>query len=260
MGITMKKISSLVLLIGVLLLSSCTKWWAKDDDSISPYQGIPAKDLYQQASTELNNGQYNSAAKKLEAMDNLYPFSEYAESAQLKLIYAYYQDQDYPSSAATAERFIHLYPRSQTVDYAYYMKGLANFQQPRGSFAKFIPLDESWRDPGTQAQAYSDFGTLIQRFPQSKYKANALSRMIYLRNMLAQRELNNARYYYKRGMYVAAAGRASTLVKNYPQAPSVADALVLLRDANLKMDLKNAALDAEKVYAATYNRQMPVNG
>ena len=52
---------------------------------------------------------------------------------KLDLIYAYYKKKDFPSAAATAERFIHLYPRAKYVDYAYYMKALANFQQTRGA-------------------------------------------------------------------------------------------------------------------------------
>jgi len=189
----------------------------------------------------------------------MYPFSNYAEKAQSQLIYAYYENEEYPSAAATAERFIHLYPRAKDVDYAYYMKGLANFQQSRGTFAKWLPLDESYRDPGTQSIAYSDFATLIQRFPKSRYKANALQRMIYLRNMFAQRELNAAEYFMSKKMYVAAKGRADYLVKNYPQAPSKQKALVVMRDASLALGLKDAAHDAEKVYKATYHKK-PQNG
>ena len=34
----------------------------------------------------------------------MYPFSDYAEQAQVNLIYAYYQNKEYPSAAATADR------------------------------------------------------------------------------------------------------------------------------------------------------------
>ncbi len=139
------------------------------------------------------------------------------------------------------------------------MKGLANFQQTRGTFANFLPLDESWRDPGTQSEAYADFATLIQRFPNSQYKPNALQRMIYLRNMFAQRELNAANYYFERKMYVAAAERASFLVKNYPQAPSAQQALVVMYQANMALGLTKTANEAAAVYAATYHQQLPVN-
>lgn len=257
-GVYMKRIQALLLISFLLALTACSKWWSKDDDDYNPYQGMTAKQLLTEAETAINKGQYESAAKRLEAMESMYPFSDYAEKAQLDLIYAYYKKDDYPSAAATAERFIHLYPRSKKVDYAYYMKGLANFQQPRGAFADKLPINESWRDPGTQAQAYSDFATLVQKFPDSHYKANALQRMIYLRNMFAQRELNTSKYYYQRKMYVAAAERASYLVKNYPQAPSAQEALAIIYYANKALGLNKAAEDALTVYQATYHKQ-PAN-
>ncbi|MDI9819306.1 MULTISPECIES: outer membrane protein assembly factor BamD [unclassified Legionella] len=251
----MKRIQALLLITLLLSLTACARWWDKNDDDYNPYQGLSAKQLFTEGQQSLAKEQYESAAKRFEAMETMYPFSNYAERAQMNLIYAYYMKGDYASTAATAERFIHLYPRAKNVDYAYYMKGLANFQQVRGTFANALPIDESWRDPGTQSQAYSDFATLIQKFPESPYKANSLQRMIYLRNMFAQRELNTAKYYFQRKMYVAATERASFLVKNYPQAPSAQQALAIMYHANKAMGLKKAADDALAVYQATYHKQ-----
>ncbi len=237
------------------MLLSCADFWGKSDEDLSnPYRDMSAQQLYSEAKSALEKKQYESASKRLEAMETMYPFSDNAERAERLLIYAYYKNESYPSAAAAAERYIHLYPRSKDVDYAYYMKGLADFQQNRGTFAKWLPLDESQRDPGSMSVAYSDFSTLVQRFPNSKYKANALQRMIYLRNMFAERELKAADYYNKRKMYVAAIGRADYLVKTYPQAPSAEKALKIMYSANTKLGLKEAADEAARVYAETYHR------
>ncbi len=251
----MKPIRVLTLII--LIISSVSCKLGGEDDDYNPYQGMSAKQLFQEAGKSLNNEQYDSAAKRYESLETMYPFSEYAEKAQMNLLYAYYQKGDYPSAAATAERFIHLYPRAKRVDYAYYMKALANFQQTRGTFAPMLKLDESWRDPGTQSQAYSDFATLVQKFPMSRYKANSIQRMIYLRNMFAKRELNTANYYFGRKMYVAAAERASYLIKNYPQAPSARSALTLLYYANKALGLEKAAEEVAAIYQATYHKGPP---
>lgn len=251
----MKQVKTLFMLVAILSTTACSHWWNKDDDDMGPFKGMTAKQLFTEAKQALDKEQYTNAIKRLEAMETMYPFSDYAEQAEIDLIYAYYQKEDYPSCAATAERFIHLYPRVKHVDYAYYMKGLANFQQMRGGISRMLPLDESYRDPGTQSQAYSDFATLIQNFPNSQYKANALQRMIYLRNMFAQRELNAAKDFYERRMYVAAIERADYLVKTYPQAPSAQGALAIMYYANMKLGLTKAADDALKVYQATYHSQ-----
>lgn len=253
----MKWVKWFLVLTLLLSLSACHKWWGKDDEDedLSPYKGMSAEQLYSEAKKEMVKEQYTSAIKRLEALETMYPFNDYAEQAEIDLIYAYYEKGDYPSTAATAERFIHLYPRASRVDYAYYMKGLANFQQTRGTMANILPIDESWRDPGTQTQAYVDFGTLVQRFPESRYKPNALQRMIYLRNLFAQRELNAANYYYERKMYVAAIERASYLVKNYPQAPSAQEALTIMYRSNKKLGLVKAAEETRAVYVATYHKE-----
>ena len=244
------------LVVGLIIsLTACKSWWADHEEDNNPYKGLSEKQLYDEAKHALAKDQYASAIKRFEAMESMYPFSNYAEQVQLDLIYAYYKNDDFASAAATAEHFTHLYPRAQRVDYAYYMKGMANFQQPRGALANVIPVNESWRDPGTETQAYSDFASLVQKFPESRYKPDALQRMIYLRNMFAKRELNTANYYFERKMYVAAAERASGLIKDYPQAPSVQKALIILYKANQALGLTEAAQDALVVYKATYPNQ-----
>lgn len=256
----MKQIIKIAMLSTVFALSACSLLKGKDDDEKNPFQGMTAKQLYSTAQVSLKKKKYSDASKRFEAIETMYPFSDYAERSQLQLIYSYYKSEEYPAAAATAERFIHLYPRAKNVDYAYYLKGLANFQQTRGAFAKILPMDESWRDQGTMTQAYQDFSVLIQKFPESKYKANSLQRMIYLRNMFAQQELNISQYYFKRKMYVAAIERASYLVKTYPQAPSARTALSIMYDANMALGLKKAAEDAMAVYQATYHTNKMENG
>lgn len=252
----MKRFQIMMLAITVMV-SGCTKWGSDDEDN-NPYQGMSAKQLFTLGEKEISQGEYTAASKHLEAMDTMYPFSDYAERAQLDLIYTYYKKEDYASSAATSERFIHLYPRSSRVDYAYYMKGLANFQQSRGTFANVLPLDESWRDTGTITQSYNDFTLLVQRFPNSRYKANAMQRLIYIRNLFAQRELNTSNYYFERKMYVAAVERAGYVVKNYPQSPSAEPALIIMYKANQALGLQQAANDALTVYKATYHKNPAV--
>lgn len=237
-----------------LVLIGCSSWWNKENDN--PFSGMSAKQLYLEAKKTLIASQYTSASKRLEAIQSMYPFSEYAEPAQLLLIYAYYQDEEYPAASAEAEHFIHLYPRSQHVDYAYYMKGLADFHQPRTALGRLFPMDESWRDPGTQLQAYTDFSTFVEKFPKSLYYQDGLRRLIYLRNQFAQRELNNAKFYFDRKMYVAAAGRASYLVQTYPQAPSVEAALKLMYRSYLILGLKQKAEETALVYQATYHQKV----
>lgn len=236
------KISRLVFVICLVLgLSACSST-PKNDNEL--YSGVPAKQLFKAGEEAMANQDYDFAVKQFESLDAQYPFSKYSQQAQLDVIYAYYKSGDRASAVAAADRYIRLYPRSKHVDYAYYIKGVANFYQDRGIFTKFLPIDQSWRDPGTSLNAYDDFATLIRRFPDSPYVVDARQRMIYLRNMFAQRELHIGNYYYKRRAYVAAANRATYLLNNYHQAPQAEKALVLLIKADRKLGLKKPAADA----------------
>jgi outer membrane protein assembly factor BamD len=243
----------------IFSLVGCKSLFGDKDDN--PFKDESADDLYSQAQESLKKHEYTSAIKRLEAMDSMYPFHEKTEQAQLQLIYAYYEKEDFGSCAASADRFIHLYPRSNKVDYAYYMKGMANFRQLRGALAEIAPMDLAWRDPGTQSQAYSDFATLVERFPNSKYTPNAKQRMIYLRNLFAAREMHTANYYYYRQMYVAASERANYVIRNYAQSSSARPALGLMYYSYLKLGMKESADETLSVYQATYhcNPKKPKN-
>ena len=233
----------------VLMMSiGCSS--SSDDDSI--FKDMTAKQIFDDAETALVDEDYTKAIRYYEALDAMYPFSEYSQQGLLDSIYAYFENGDTALAAATADRYIHLYPRSKNVDYAYYMKGLADFDQPRGTLAKVLPMDASYRDPGTQLQAYNDFSILVTRYPDSPYTPDAHQRMVYLRNMFAQSELNVAEFYMKRKMYVAAANRSSYLIENYPQAPQTERALVILVKADRAMHLDKAADDALSVLRASY--------
>ncbi len=242
----------IVVLLLTLNLAACKNWFGKDDE-YNPYKDETAEQIYAEADKALKKHEYSNAIKRFEAMDSMYPFHDNAERAQLQLIYAYYKKDDFASCSAAAERFIHLYPRSNRVDYAYFMKGMANFKQMRGALALYVPMDLAWRDPGTMSQAYSDFATLAEKFPHSKYTPNAKQRMIYLRNLFAAREMHNANYYYYHQMYMAAAERANYLIRNYSQSSSARPALGLMYHSYVKLGLTDAANDALKIYQATYH-------
>lgn len=254
MNLVLKKNWKICLVLLLLVSQSgCENWFKHSDEDTNPYKDQSAEQIFADAEKALGKHEYTNAIKRLEAMDSMYPFDEKAESAQVKLIYAYYQKEDYASCAAAADRFIGLYPRSNQVDYAYYMKGMANFKQLRGALAEIFPMDLAWRDAGTQSQAYSDFASLVEKFPQSKYTPNAKQRMIYLRNLFAAHEMHTANYYYYRQMYVASVERANYVLRNYAQSSSAKPALALAYNSYLKLGLMDAANDSLKVYEATYH-------
>ena len=208
--------------------------------------------LYQQAQTDLEKNRYSAAISKLKALESRYPFGRYAEQAQLELIYAYYKNSEPEAVRASADRFIRLHPQHANVDYAYYMKGLASFEQDRGLLARFLPLDMSQRDPGAARDSYNEFAQLTNRYPNSHYAADAKQRMIYLRNLLAAYEVHVAHYYLKRQLYVAALNRGRYIVENFQETPAVGDGLAIMTEAYQHLALPDLAATSLKTLQLNY--------
>jgi len=235
--------------IGVtLLLASCALFGDKKD----PVEEWSEDKLYSEAKDALQSEYYEKAIEYYEKLQTRYPFGDFSTQAQLDLAYAYYKTEESASAIAACDRFIKLYPTSPQVDYAYYLKGLANFNQGKGLAQRYLPSDPSQRDPGASVQAFHDFTELTKRFPNSQYNRDARKRMMYLRNILAQHEVNVANFYMWRGAYLAAANRALYVVENYQQAPVMPDALALLVRAYQALQLEDLAADAMRVLERNY--------
>jgi len=243
----MKKLLCLTGLAG-LILAGC----ASIPTPSEKYAKYSADQIDQVAEVKLAKGSYKDSVEAFEGLDSLYPFNSHAQQAQLDMIYAYYMNDDMPSAAAAAERYIRLYPRAENVDYAYYMKGVANFNQDRGFFQRYFPVDQSLRDPGTMTQSYQDFKTLLNLFPNSPYAPDAKQHMIYLRNTFAKRDLEVAQFYYQKQAYEAAINRANDVLVKYSDTPSARDALVILYNSYGKLGLTKSQQQVKEVMNANH--------
>ncbi|PAU51063.1 outer membrane protein assembly factor BamD [Pseudomonas indica] len=235
-----------LLLIAILALTAACSSKEVVDENLSETE------LYQQAQADLDSKSYTSAISKLKALESRYPFGRYAEQAQLELIYAYYKNVEPEAAKAAAERFIRLHPQHPSVDYAYYLKGLASFDQDRGLLARFLPLDMTKRDPGAARDSFNEFAQLTSRYPNSRYAPDAKARMIYLRNLLAAYEIHVAHYYLKRQAYVAAANRGRYVVENFQETPSVGDGLAVMVEAYQRLGLNDLAATSLETLKLNY--------
>jgi outer membrane protein assembly factor BamD len=237
--------------LAVLLafLTSGCAWLDKHSDNT---YGWDAAKLYAEASDELNSGSYATAIDYYSKLEARYPFGRYAMQAQLDVAYAHYKAEQPEEAIAAADRFIKLYPQNPYVDYAYYLKGIVNYNRSVGFLDRYIPTDPSQRDPGAALDAFQDFAELVRRFPDSKYTPDAQQRMLFLRANLAQAELHVARYYMKRGAYLAAANRATYVVERFQRTAAVPEALEIMIQAYTAIGEEQLAADARRVL--TLNR------
>ncbi len=225
-----------------------------NDDKKGQYEEIDTTEqkLYNRTQRSLRAGNYDGAIRGLQQLEAQFPFGRYAEQAQLEIIYAQYMSFDHEAARLSADRFIRLHPQNPNLDYAYYLKGLSAFNKNRSFLDRIFSTDLSKRDITPAQQAYDDFTELLSRFPDSQYAPDANKRMVYLRNLLAESELNVARYYMRRGAYIAASNRARYVLENYAKSPAVANALAIIIEANFKLDMPEAANDSLRVLSINF--------
>ena len=206
-----------------------------------------AEQFYNEAKSALDSGNYQEALRLYGKLEARYPYGPYAQQAQLETAFAHYKNSEPAAAIAAAERFIKLHPRHSSVDYAYYLRGLASFEQGKSFLEAFAPQDEASRDPQSARDSFNYFKELVQKFPESKYADDAVKRMVYLRNQLARHELLVADFYMRRGAHLAATKRAKYVVENYQKTPSVTPALQIMVKAYRAMGMEELARDAERV-------------
>ncbi|AQV93693.1 outer membrane protein assembly factor BamD [Cupriavidus necator] len=225
------------------MLSACGLLADQPDETA----GWSANKLYSEAKDALDGGDFTRAVKLYEKLEGRYPFGRYAQQAQIDTAYANYKDGETAAALAAVDRFIQLHPNHPNIDYAYYLKGLINFNDNLGWLGRFSGQDLSERDPKAARAAYDAFHTLITRYPESKYTPDATLRMQYIVNALAQHEVHAARYYYRRGAYLAALNRAQQSLKDYDGAPANEEALYIMIRSYDAMGMKDLRDDTARV-------------
>ena len=234
-----------------LVLSAC----ATKDYGPSSFQNMTAAQILKGGERAVSKGDYSSSTKYFEALDALYPFDPEAKQAQLNIIYAYYKAEDHASALEAANRYIHLYPEDKHTDYAYYMKGVINFEKNRAAFQKLYPRKQERLDVTNLREAFVNFQELLKRFPRSVFAKDAEKRMLYVRNLLAEHEISISRFYFKRKAYIAAANRANIVVKHFKGVPQVKEALQIMVKSYRELGADKQADDALRILKLSFPKE-----
>lgn len=238
----------ILLLTFALLLVGCSG----NKDMFAGYRQKSAAQIYNQAHKALVRGHYTAAVNGFEALDAIYPFGPYSQKAQLQIIYAYYKSDDLPSAVTAADRYVRLYPRSDGVAYAYYMHGVISQTQAYSWLQRAVGVDPAQRDLADLKQAFMSFSEVVSLYPKSPYAADSIMRMRYIRNIIAEHSLELARFYYGQRAYVAAANRASYVVKHFDGTLAVPGALAMMVKSYRKLKLPKLANNSYKILKASY--------
>lgn len=232
-----------LVLAGLVACSTATK---------DPTVNWSADRLYAEAKDEMASGNWATAIGHLQKLESRYPFGRFAQQAQIDTAYAYWKDNELGLALATLDRFQRLYPNHENLDYVLYLRGLINFNDRPSLFTQVTGEDLAERDPKAAREAFDTFKELVQRFPESRYAPDAEARLQFLLNTLAQNDTHVARFYIRRGAYMAAVNRAQQVVRSYQTAPAVEEALAQMVHSYEKLGLDTYAADARRVLAKNF--------
>jgi outer membrane protein assembly factor BamD len=213
--------------VSLLAVAGCSSSDKKAEGQVEK----PVEQLYDEATKALEAKEYNKATRLFEEVERQHPYSQWATKAQIMAAYSAYEGDNYDDAILALDRFIELHPGAEDIDYAYYLKALAYYEQ----------ISDVARDQAITKQSMEAFNTLIQRFPSSRYARDAKLKMDLTFDHLAGKEMEIGRYYLNRGEVNAAINRFRTVVKDYQTTSHTPEALHRLVESYLKLGLYTEA-------------------
>src|SRR5690606_32281309 len=151
--------------------------------------------------------------------------------------YAYYKAGKYDEAVSAADRYLTLHPGTQESDLAQNIIAMSYYERV---------LDPK-RDQTFARRSLAAYDKLLQRYPNSRYAAEAANRARVLRDLIAASEMQVGRYYLHRDNYLAAINRFRTVVSEYQTTAQVEEALMRLTEAYMALGIVNEAQTAAAV-------------
>jgi outer membrane protein assembly factor BamD len=236
-----------LLLLLIVFAVGCNRNKKPDETEV-----LPVEQMYAVGKDALMNGNGTKAIHYFQRLIARFPFGPYTEQATMELAYAQYKDAKNEDAYSTINRFIKTYPTQKHVDYAYYLRGVINFDRDRSFMDRYANQDMTKRDQGNTLQSFEDFNELVTKFPNSRYTADARQRMIYLRDNLSKAQIHIALFYLKRGAYVASINRSKDILERFERTPAVGDALAVMVLSYRALGQEKLAADSERVLKLNY--------
>jgi len=195
------------------------------------------EDYYAQAQLDFATKEYKAAIENYQQVIDKYPFSPYAEDAEMKIGLAYYQQQDYAEAIGSLDDFQRMHPTSKNLELVTYYIGLSYYDQ----------IGREDQDQGKTTAALKRFQELEQRFPEGDFAELAHDKVLVCREMLARNQMIVGDYYYKRANFRAAESRFAELLQKYPETPIAPDALFEL---GISLEKEGKRYSAAQAFAA----------
>ena len=232
----------LLFFIFVILFASCSKDVNKQIALKEKSLDLQVLEAYQEGKDFLEAGDALYAALKFNEAEILFPQSEWAPKSALMAAYSYYS-QDYLKDAiAELDRFLKVYPKYKSLDYAYYLLGMCYYEQI---------IDEK-KDLQSIINAKKYFKVVIKNYPKTSYALDAEFKVGLINDLLASKEMYIGRYYFEKKKWIAAINRFKTVVNDFETTIYAEEALHRLVEVHYTIGLKDEAKKYAKLLGYNY--------
>jgi outer membrane protein assembly factor BamD len=233
------RLVAVLCLLSFLALSGCAS--GKNDPNAVEKQE-PVEKMYNKAAAALDAGSYTEAAKQFDAVEQNYPYSQWATRAQLMAGYASYKNLKYDEALLALDRFIELHPGDSNIAYAYYLKALCYYEQ----------ITDVRRDQNMTELALDALKQVKSRFPDSPYAKDVSLKIDLTLDHLAGKEMEIGRYYLERKQFQSAIGRFEKVIEQYQTTTHVPEALHRLTEAYLSLGILDEAQKSAAILGHNY--------
>ena len=238
----MRNKRSIILFIFILFFNSCGKENVKENLIKEKSLESQVLEAYSEGMKSLNEGDVIFAAQKFNEAEILFPQSEWAPKSSLMAAYSYYTQDYYLETILELERFLRIYPKHKNIDYAYYLLGIAYYEQI---------IDEK-KDLQSILKAKFYFDYLIKNYPNTEYSMDSEFKIGLIEDILASKELYIGRYYLEKKKWIPAINRFRNIVDNYETTIYTEEALHRLVEVYYILGLKEEAKKYAKLLGYNY--------
>ena len=223
---------SIKLLIFLILLISCS---SKEKDSAPVV--LNDIQIYKTGLSSLENENYKKAIIEFDNLSLNHPFSSLAKKSDIMTAYSLYQNNEIKKSINKLKIFIEMNPNDEFSDYAHYLLAMCYY----------IQVSNQGRDPSLSIKALSSFMLIITKYPNSKYAKDSKIKIQYIKNALANNELDIGKFYLKKNAPASSIKRFKSILLNYQNTSSIPETLYRLTEAFLMIGLKKEAVKSDAV-------------
>jgi outer membrane protein assembly factor BamD len=199
-----------ILAATVLIAAACSRGPRQIRPAVDPeLLTLTKEQIFQKAEDQFNRKKWQRARTYYSHVYENFPNDPLGRRSLLRIADTFFNQND-PVNLVEAQYkyrdFINRFPGSENADYAMLQIAMVSFKQ----------MEKPDRDQQKTREALEKFNEMIRAFPRSALRPEAEKRMQEVNDRLARHEHLVAKFYMKRGSFLASVQRLNYLIDAYP--------------------------------------------